>query len=380
MIENNIFQNIKKDKYERVLSSINRINGKELSNLVAPCYYPKTQLYKFSILNELGIKEDEIKKFRNSFLSGSKGEKWNIINDDYTFLILILMRLSFVYRKRKDFETLILFMLIRNYANLIRKHIAFCNKDYFRMALENLIKTHLFSREGSIPGGILFLSKVLSEKHFKDFEDLLPNSIIDFVMALRHRISQSVKSFSGNYYKFHAEGKKMSIQREPEEDSETNLYQYKTMQRGMKVIENVSSQICVYKTVNNDLLQMAREMTKGIESSVCTLLYSKLRDMKYTENVKIILKTFLDNVTDISTFCDVEKLKKLIRNLLSIRKESRTIYFKQQIGILLMNLLEDLKMKKDYENFRDDKKYIYNFFLASLITLHVSKYLCVKIS
>ena len=72
----------------------------------------------------------------------------------------------------------------------------FCNEDVFKYALENLAKTHLFSREKTIPGSLYYLSTEMDKRYGRFIKSGDVEGVTKFITECRTRISQSIKSFA----------------------------------------------------------------------------------------------------------------------------------------------------------------------------------------
>ena len=96
--------------------------------------------------------------------------------------------------------------MIRQCTNLLHRRLKHCVDDVFKYALETLTKTHLFAREKSIPNSIYFLTQEMIRRYTKGMKENDLDQISLFIHESRTRISQSLKSFLGAYFKVSEEG------------------------------------------------------------------------------------------------------------------------------------------------------------------------------
>ena len=230
----------------------------------------------------------------------------------------------------------------------------------------------MFVRERTISNGILHLAKEISRR----WEDGIAKGDIDsmakFITESRHRMNQSIKSFAKAYY--NEDGGKIKTQREPENEDETNLYQYQVMERGKKAIDEVVKKITVYKNVDKKAMDDARQLTK-VNSSVATLLATTLTNLKYSENIKVILQQFLKDLKDIKLLCGSGFIQ-YVQKLMALKRTKSTIYFKQQVNVLLEILLQDSKQVNWYNGLTAQTKFSINSYLAYYLTMSFRNSIC----
>jgi hypothetical protein len=65
-----------------------------------------------------------------------------------------------------------------------------------------------------------------------------------------------------------------------------------------------------------------------------------------------------------------------LRQLMSIKRTTSKIFFKQQVGILVDDLVKDLDYRKQYSKLTNQTKFLLNLFIAYYITLLVRKTIC----
>ena len=347
--------------------------AKELSELSTPCYYPKTKRFYYELLNSLGIKDKDFKDFVKRIYKGTKAERWVLWKDPGTNLLVFIMYLFLKEKDQTSFASTLVYYMIIQYSRLMHKQIKYCYEDTFKYTLDNLTRTHLFFREKSIPNSLYYLANELKKKYQRDISDYNIEKVIAFIGVSRHRISQSIKSFAENYYKFRKEGEAIKTQVE-DMDDESNIYQYKVLERGQKIIDDVTKKITIYKVIDRKAFDEAKIISK-IKTSIATLMVDKLTNEKNYDNIKIILKLFIKDLTDVSMICGRE-YHSYVKKLMAVKRTTAQIYFKSQINILLMEVLKDMKFMETYQKYTAQTQFIISSFLAFYITGVMRNILC----
>lgn len=356
--------------YLQLQKFVHKISAEELMKLSQPCYYPAHQKYYYQFLHLYGLNDMDIKAFPKRFWKGRAGIT-NIHKDRirmfYVFILYTLLRES---KLKGIYPSMMVFIGIREYSNLMHKQIKFCNEDLFRYALEHLIKTHLFSREKTISNGIYFLSKEMIKKYTKSIQEMNKDQVSKFIQEYRSRISQSIKSFASIYYKAAKEGVKIKT----EVDDEENQYQIRTQDRTVTIIDNTVKKITIYKEFDKKTMMNAKKFTK-IGTPLATQISSKLCDTKYTDNIRSCLQLFVKNVKDVNMICG-KGFFIYVKKLMGIKRTRDLIYFKQQINELLMLILKDLKYIQKYDSLTNQTKFSINSYLAYYLTMIFRNDLC----
>lgn len=357
----------------RLKSEMVKAAGYSLSSLTEPCYKPKTKKHYYTFLKLSGLKEQDIKEFTKRQWSKRKESKFKLHNDQKTNFYIFLMWYFLNEKDQIGYRTTMLFFVIRHYRALLDKHIKFCNEDIFKYVMDNLTKTHLFSREKTIGNALYHLTNEMMRRYTREIKEYDIDKISKFIQECRHRISQSVKTFANAYYEAVKQGGKIKTQGEPTDD-EDNVFQYEAMKKDEKAIEEITKKITVYKQVDKIAQENARKITK-INSSIATMIVNNINTTKYTDSIRLILKLFIKNLQNINQLCGNDYYK-YVRSLMSIKRTSSQIYFKQQINILLLKVLEDIKYKNKYDNFTSQTQFLINLFLSYYITMFFKNSIC----
>jgi hypothetical protein len=351
----------------------NRAAANELSSISQPCYYPKTKKFYFDVLHLLKLTDRDVKNFVKRIYKGTKAENWVLWKDPGTNILIFIMYLFLKNKNISGFKSVLLYYMIIQYSRLMNKQIKYCDEAAFSYALDTLTRTHLFFREKSISNALYHLTTQVGKTYEKDIKEWNIDNIIMFISVARHRISQSVKSFAEHYY--NAKKHNVGIKTQAEiEDEEGKVQQYKVLERGQKIIDEVIKKLTVYKVVDRKSFDEAKQLSK-IKTSIAVMIADKIKNDKYSNDIKIILQLFLKNITNVNMICGKESHTH-VRKLMALKRTTDTVYFKSQINVLLIKIINDLEMTNEYNSYTQQTKFIINIFLAYYLTLVLKNILC----
>jgi hypothetical protein len=356
--------------------AIERLAAKDLSALSEPCYYPRTKKFYFELLNLMNLKDKDFKEFVKRSYKGSKAQKWLFYQDKATNLLILIMHLFLKKRNKAGFHSIVLYHIIVQYSRLMHKQLKYCNPDIFRQTLEGLTKTHLFAREKTISNALYYLSREVhaNRKYAEGILEWDIDKIVEFQVVSRTRVSQSIKSFVENYYKVKEKGDIVKTYEEPTGDEEDYRPEVKIGQRGKKSIDEIVKKFVVYKLIDKKALEESKKISK-IKTSIATIITQKLINKKYTDNIRMILQLFVKGLPDVSSICG-NKFYPYIKKLMAVKRTRANVYFKQQVNILLIKVLEDAGHKDVYDSYTTQTQFIINTFLAYYLTIVLRNNLC----
>jgi hypothetical protein len=357
----------------KLRSEMLRVAGTSLSDLSKSCYKPPTKTYYYQFLNLTGLEEKDIKEYTKRQWSGRKEATYHMQMDPLTNFYIFLMQYFLHRRDMVGYKAAMLFFMIRYHRALLDKHFKYCDDDTWNYALETLTKTHLYSREKTISNSIYYLTNEMIKRFTEDIRTNNVDQISLFIQTSRSRLSQSIKSFAEAYYRASKEGKKIQTTTSPTDDDE-NAFQYESMSKTERLIEEITRKITVYKHVDNVSKEEAKSITK-VNIMIADALVNSINDVKYTENIRLILKLFIKDLSDVKQICGKDYYL-YVRNLMAIKRTTAQIYFKQQIYVLLEKVLEQEKLKDNYGKFTNQTQFLVNLFLAYYITMILRKTLC----
>lgn len=369
-----ILLNKSKINHSTLKKFITKVVSEELSNLTEPCYVPKLKKYYFNLLNMTGLNEKDVKEFVKRFYYGTIYSEFQLQKDPITNLIIFIMYYFLNIDDIVGYNITMLYFTIRYYTNIVSKQFRFCNPDAFRYALENIAKTHLFSREKTISNALFFMSKEITKRYISGIKDGDPEIISKMITEIRTRISQSIKSFAELYYKAQETSTAIRNPYESEDEETGNKYQEQAQDRYQKIIDTITKKICIYKYIDKKAILDAKGITK-INLSLATLLSNSLTNIRYVENIRVTLKLFLKNIKEVKTLCGKEYFI-YIRELMSIKRTTSVIYFKQQINELVEKLIDDINYREKYDKLSNQSKFMINLYISLYLTMILKNTMC----
>lgn len=350
-----------------------RLVAKEISNLTRPCYKPTHKAVYHEILKMISLNEADLKQYTKEKWQDSKWQKLNLQIDKAANLFVFLMTEALRNNDRQLYQFLVTFYLVRHYGSLFDKHFPkYCDENVFRYTLDVLTKTHLFAREKTVGNALYYLSIEIAKRHEKGIkkDDLEAEAL--FMNEARHRVSQSVKSFAETYYSASEAGKGYKTQ--PQETGDEEKPSFIPAEKSRKVLDDIVRNITVYKFVDIKSQEEARSLTK-ILSSLATQITNGLCDTKHTDSIRLIYDLFIEGIPETSILCG-KKYYVYVNALMSIKRIKAKLYFKQQVTLLLIKVLSDIKYLSTYDSLSKQTKYQFSLFLAFYLTLVLRKSVC----
>jgi hypothetical protein len=355
--------------FYKLKRTLHRIAASELSSLSEPCYYPSLKKYYYELLHICQLKEKDITEYVKRFYKGTPAAKWKLHRDPISNFYIFLMVILNKNREIQAYKSMLIIYIIRNYTNLIHKQMQFCNPDVFKYAMENLAKTHLFSREKTIPGSLFFMSSEMDKRYHQTLKNGNVTGVAKFITECRTRISQSLKSFAEIYYKASKDG---SAMRNPNEDDDS--IQYQQLEKSSRVINDTVKSLTVYKIIDSKAVNDARTLTK-VRASLATSISKSLTNIKYEDNIRLILELFVKELSDVGHLCG-DLFYKNVRTLMAVKRTKSLVYFKQQINVLIVKLIKDINFDKEYNKLTKQTQSLINLYLAYYITLSMRNSIC----
>jgi len=89
----------------------------------------------------------------------------------------------------------------------------------------------------------------------------------------------------------------------------------------------------------------------------------------------LILKLFIKDVTNKSMFCG-SKYFDYVKKLMAVKRTRSRIYFKQQINILLLNIMKNIGYLQTFNSYTSQTQYIIHSYLAFYITMCMRNTTC----
>ncbi len=132
--------------------------------------------------------------------------------------------------------------------------------------------------------------------------------------------------------------------------------------------------LTIYKVVDKRALIEAKKISK-VKESVSQLIAGEMVNVEYSDNVRMILNLYLKELKSANDLCG-SGYEKYLRRLMAVKRSNAMIYFKQQVNILLMKVLKNLNLEKQYNSYTSQTQFIVNLFLASYVTLIFKSTMC----
>jgi len=148
----------------------------------------------------------------------------------------------------------------------------------------------------------------------------------------------------------------------------------KVGQRGKKTIDEIVKRFAIYKIIDSKAAEEAKKISK-IKTSIATIITQKLVNEKYSDSIRIILQLFIKELPDVSSMCG-PKFYPYVKKLMAVKRTRANVYFKQQVNILLIKVLEEAGHKNAYESYTSQTQFIINTFLAYYLTIVLKNNIC----
>jgi len=302
------------------------------------------------------------------FYTGDE-KKNKLIIDPITNLLIFIMRYFLDKRDKIGFNYTMIYYNIRTYTNSMIRQIQYCNKDYFKYTLEHLGKNHLYSVHKTISNAIYYMATEMIRKHTETIRDADPFKIGKFIQECRHRHVQSIRSFSYLYYEAAEKGLTVKIPYETEEGIEIQL-----SSQTSKVVNDTVKKITVYKIIDSKALAESKLVTK-VSRDFSDIVVKNISNLKYSENIRIILELYLKSLTEVKSICGKEFFMS-VQKLMATKRSNSHIYFKQQVEMLLDLVLVESYLKRKFESQTSQTQYLSKLFLAYYITMVMRNTIC----
>jgi hypothetical protein len=352
---------------------ISRTVAQELGKLAEPCYYPSVKGVYYEFLKYTNLTEEDLKAFTKRTWSGRKEAKFSLHNDKVAMMYVFLLHYFLRKNDVRSYLTMMVLYVIRHYANLLKKQLKFCDVGVFNYTFQVLTKTHLFHREKTIANALYFIAKAMANRWKQGLKNWDLDKVSLFIQDTRSRISQSVKSFVNTYMKASAQGKSISAEELPS-DEEGKPSEIQTPDKTNRLVAEIARKITVYKFIDNKARDEARKRSK-INVGTAQTIIQGLTDVGLQDNIRTVLQLFIREVTKVSEICG-EDFYKRVDNLMSIKRTTAKIYFKQQVEVLLNGVLKKTEEKPRYDKLTSQTKFLIQKFLAYYITLVLRNQIC----
>jgi len=347
-------------KHTEIYRYLSRVVGNELSKLTKSCYKPSFVLYHADLKKMTGITDDVIKEFRSK-IDKKYRNGFQIFNDKYTLLIVIYMLRCAKEKRWELVKVLYMLLAIKFQSSLVyRAFPKYCNEEVWNIALDRVSARHLYRTEGGISNAVVYLTNVEFKKNKKILskpvmtDDELVQGI---VMSLRHRLAQSMRSFTIVYYNIEKDYKKGGvIDDEEKEESGARL-----------IAEKITMIMCIYNTIDKTALRKSI-VDSGIRKDLGISIITHISDPEHKEDVKFIILLLNRLYPLVDNMCIETRRNKVVRKVLQGGKV-RDYVVKDEIVKMLMTLENKHQLKTVPE-----KQLV--LFFTNYLTLYIRHRIC----
>jgi len=352
------------------------ISSQELLNLSESCYVPKLRKYEDLLYNIVNVSKIELRKEIAKFYKGTTAEKWLLENDATTNLLLIMLHYFAVNKDKTGFRATMIFYNIRQYTNLFHRNFKFCQADIFKYTIENISKSHIYSREKTIANAIYHFSNQMIYRWENEFKKSLnPMSMSKFIRECRHRHAQSLKSFTIQYYNNSEKGNKISQTKTEITNNQGETSEIGGQQRTPQKVVDLVEKITIHRFIDTKALYDSSRLNP-INKTYAEMIVREFSQPRNSDILLTIYRSYISNLKDINSLCSnrfVSDIKTLIRG-----KTSKTKFFKEASVELLINSIKEAKLDKEYNKLTQQSKYTYLNFTIFYICWSLKNFVCKK--
>jgi len=320
--------------------SISKMVGYEFSYISKTCYYPKLIKYKEDITRLTQITDDDIKEFRKSL--SQKYGSFAILTERYT-VMLLLAQIHFAQKKKTTISELFFYvMAIKFYSSVLHKGLPkFCSNDIWNRALENISPKHLFKSKNGIPNAVDYLTKEVFKKYISSISKnkIDEHTVFRMVYELRHRLSQSTKSFVGVYYKIAEEVQKKSLNAEEGQEEVADI---------QLASDKISMSMCTFSQIDETSLKQAI-LKSGIKRELGYLMVSEFSAVEYKDQIRFITILTCRLSKNLNNFCQEQSRNNTIRKIANGSRFGNYV-IKDQIIKLIKSLESGYRFKTINKN------------------------------
>ena len=359
---------------------VSTLTVNELNNLAEPCYFPDWQKHYHELLHATGLDDKDIKAFAKRFYAETEssitmakyGKVSQLQIDPGSNLLVILMHHFLLKKDQQTYSTLMILYLIRQYGNALHKSFPkFCDSEVFSYTLDHLNPTHLFTREKTIANAIFHLATEIRRRFTPAILELDADKISKMIRESRSRITQSIRSFAEAYYEYKEKGLGTVTQKEPIEGEDVYPQE---LEKGNRVAEDVAKKICVFKEMDYKAIDQAKALTR-INTSLTIIIAKALQKPELMQDVKFIIELFFKDMKSVNDICGKNSIS-YIKKLMSIKRTSKSVYFKQEINTLLLKVIQDSSLQSKYNKLTSQTQFQINSFLAFYLAFYTKNLIC----
>jgi hypothetical protein len=199
---------------------------------------------------------------------------------------------------------------------------------------------------------------------------LTSNKISAFLYESTGRIAQSIKSFAEAYYRNDEKGFGIGTQRD---ETGEDVYPQE-LEKENRVADLVANKICIYKEIDYKAIDQAKSLTR-INTSLTIIIAKALQKPELTKDVKFIIELFFKDMKSVNDICGKNSIA-FLKKLMSIKRTSKSVYFKQEINTLLLKVIKDSSLESKYNKLTSQTQFQINSFLAYYLAIYTKNLIC----
>jgi len=136
----------------------------------------------------------------------------------------------------------------------------------------------------------------------------------------------------------------------------------------------VAQKICVFKEVDYKAIEQAKSLTR-INTSFTTIITNALQKPELSENIKFIIELFFKDMKSVNDICGKNSIS-YVKKLMSLKRTTKSVYFKQEINTLLLKIIKDTRLASKYNTLTPQTQFQINSFLSFYLAFYTKNLVC----
>jgi predicted secreted protein len=267
------------------------------------------------------------KEFRNGYA---------MLNDQYTIMLIMGMLYMSRQKRRETAKLLYTFIALKFYSSLV--HISFpkfCSDELWKLTLTKVSPKHLFREKNGVPNALLHIIEMLYKRYepVLSGKEIREKDLVRVIYDLRHRLSQSLKSFAEAYYDLQKKGGFLKTSGEEDENADVQL-----------ISDKISMSICTFGQVDDVALNIAIAKS-GINRDIGTSTILEISSVNYKDRMRFIL-ILMGRTGNIKLLCTESGRNSFVRKMetglkigkYSAREEILSMLYSTELGYRLKSI------------------------------------------
>ena len=304
----------------KLIRYLSNLLASEIVQVDKPCYYPKLSRHIEDIKKISGITDDVIMKFHRNL--SKEYRSWKMLKNKFTILCIILILHYTEEGKTEASKLAFRFMGLRVYENLIHKFFPkFCNKDLWTLTMTQVSVKHIYRVKNGVGASIIYYSDAEFNRiipKIKDFRKMREDKFIQLIFGIRHKLNQSLRSFSNKYHELYEGGGLEAAKETDKKDTSAQV-----------VADKIAGLICTYKQIDKKALAEAIR-DSGVRKDLGVAFVIAISDNKYRDAIKFII-TLIARENNLKGVCTPTKRNLILRRIHSDKKIMNKYLIKAEI-------------------------------------------------